>query len=401
MRKLLSLFTATTLITTSTTSLVACNQTPRGNPLPVFIYNGNQRFVHAPTANGHSVNGIDNAAQSGKDETGAPYEYSLQGGKMGLINNAINPFLAGINLTKDNSKTTGKSTNWSPEQVGAALQGQKDNIIASAKTDGTDPFDNTKKINQKEIWKEFFNNYSTSFDSYYTQIALVANENPTILDRANKNLVSMTGNAEKAGNKDWVKERTWGSKTAPYTPPSLKTLAPVATILDWLNDPNNNYNKGFDQIKENRGYQSARYLAVTIPNVTIRFEFQAEYSRFTFSATIDKLVAYANYLVYKNPNSSSDNPTYAHQWFFLSYDFYDFSKLQNDDYHDYDFKIQGLNIDPNISMALGYVKKDDKDGILTADEDKKIKKEGQFPPLKSDYTFPDLKWYINVDSMTK
>ncbi|WP_419334799.1 lipoprotein [Spiroplasma endosymbiont of Sarcophaga variegata] len=400
MRKLLSLFTATTLITTSTTSLVACNTTPQGNPVPVFVYNGNQKFSHAPTVTGKSVNGIDNAAESGKDETGAPYEYSLQGRRMGLISNVVVPFLTGINLTKDNSKTTVKGANWTPEQIAAGLQEQKDNIIANAKIDGTDPFDNAKKINQKTLWEEFFTNYSTSYDSYYTQVGLTANENPTVVDPNNQNLVTMSGNAEKTSNKDWVKEHTWGSKKWPYTPPSLKTLSPVATILDWLNDPNNNYNKGFDQINENRGYQSARYLAITIPNVTIRFEFQGEHKRFTFSAIIDKLVAYANYLVYKNPNSSTDKPTYAHQWFFLSYGFYDFSKLTNDDYHDYNFKIPVPNIDPSVSIALGYVKKGDKDGILTADEDKKVDKNGQFPSLSPDYAFPDLKWKINVDSMT-
>ncbi|KAF0851136.1 MAG: hypothetical protein EIB84_00860 [Spiroplasma poulsonii] len=400
MRKLLSLFTATTLITTSTTSLVACNTTPQGNPVPVFVYNGNQKFSYAPTVTGKSVNGIDNAAESGKDETGAPYEYSLQGGRMGLISNVVVPFLTGINLTKDNSKTTGKGANWTPEQIAAGLKEQKDNIIANAKIDGTDPFDNAKKINQKTLWEEFFTNYSTSYDSYYTQVSLTANENPTVVDPNNQNLVTMSGNAEKTSNKDWVKEHTWGSKKGPYTPPSLKTLSSVATILDWLNDPNNNYNKGFDQINENRGYQSARYFAITIPNVTIRFEFQGEHKRFTFSATIDKLVAYANYLVYKNPNSSTDKPTYAHQWFFLSYGFYDFSKLTNDDYHDYNFKIPVPNIDPSFSIALGYVKKGDKDGILTADEDKKVDKNGQFPSLSPDYAFPDLKWKINVDSMT-
>jgi len=129
-------------------------------------------------------------------------------------------------------------------------------------------------------------------------------------------------------------------------------------------------------------------------------EFQGEHKRFTFSATIDKLVAYANYLVYKNPNSSTDKPTYAHQWFFLSYGFYDFSKLTNDDYHDYNFKIPVPNIDPSFSIALGYVKNGDKDGILTADEDKKVDKNGQFPSLSPDYAFPDLKWKINVNSMT-
>ncbi|GAA6238123.1 MAG: hypothetical protein SPLM_02450 [Spiroplasma phoeniceum] len=403
MRKLLSIFAATTLVTASSASAVACSGVPQGNPIPTFMYNGNQKFSHAPTATGKSTNGIDDVTQSGKNENGAPYEYSLQEGQLGLINNAINSILHGINLTKDNSVTTGKGAKWTDEQIADGLKGQKDELIKTAKTDAQDPFDNSKKINQKVLWEEFFNNYSTSYDSYYSQVAFLANENKTILNKTNDNLVTMTGNAEKTKNKEWVKEETWrdGKKT-PYTPSSLKVFSPIASILEWLNDPKNGYNQGYDQIDQNRGYQSARYLAIVIPNVTIRFEFQGEHNRFTFTATIDKIVGYANYLVYEKPNSTKDSPTYGHQWFFLSYGFYDFESLKDDDYHNYNFNAipDAANIDQNIKIALGFVKKNDDKGILTDEEDKEVGKRGQFPTPETDYTFPALKWTINFDSIT-
>ncbi|WFG98700.1 lipoprotein [Spiroplasma citri] len=407
MRKLLSIFAATTLVTTSAASAVACSGAPQGNLIPIFMYNGNQKFSHAPTVTRKSINGIDDVTQSGKDENGAPYEYSLQGGRMGLINglinNAINPILNGINLTKDNSATTGKGAKWTDEQIAAGLEGQKEQLVQTAKTDAQDPFNSSKKINQKAIWKDLFNNYSTSFDSSYSQVAFLANENKAILNKTNDNLVTMTGNAEKTNNKNWVKEHTWpDGKKSPYTPSSLKVLSPIASILEWFNDPKNSYNQGYNQIDQNRGYQSARYLAIAIPNVTIRFEFQGEHNCFTFTVTIDKLVAYANYLVYENPNSTKDNPSYGHQWFFLSYGFYDFESLKDDDYHHYNFNAipDDVKIDKNIKVALGFFKKNDDKGILTADEDKEVGKRGQFPTAETDYTFPALKWKINVNSIT-
>ncbi|UZQ29744.1 MAG: lipoprotein [Spiroplasma phoeniceum] len=403
MRKLLSIFAVTTLVTASSASTVACSGTPQGNTIPTFIYNGNQKFSHAPTATGKSTNGIDDVTQSEKDENGAPYEYSLQGGQLGLINNAINPILHGINLTKDNSLTTGRGAKWTDEQIASCLKRQKDELIKTTKTDVQDPFDNSKKINKKVLWEEFFNNYSTSYDSHYSQVAFLANENKTILNKTNDNLVTMTGNAEKTKNKEWVKEQTWpDGKKNPYTPSSLKVLSPIASILEWLNDPKNGYNQGYDQIDQNRGYQSARYLAIVIPNLTIRFEFEGEYNRFTFTATIDKLVGYANYLVYENPNSKKDSPTYGHQWFFLSYGFYDFESLKDNDYHHYNFNAipDDAKIDQNIKIALGFVKKNDDKGILTDEEDKEVGKRGQFPTPGKDYTFPALKWKINVDSIT-
>ncbi|WP_338954841.1 hypothetical protein [Spiroplasma endosymbiont of Polydrusus cervinus] len=404
MRKLLSIFTASVLCLTSVSSLVACSKTPEGSPVSVFIYNGNQKFSHAPTATNKSTNGIDDATKSGKDETDAPFEYSLQGGRMGLVNNVLNPFLHGINLTKDNSVTTGKGTKWSDEQVATGLQGQKDNLIAKAKSDTADPLDSSKKINQKKIWEAFYNDYSTSYDSTYVQVALLANENQAIQDSTNKNLVTTTGNPEKTNEKDWVKEHTWPtiSKKGFFTPPSLKTFSPVASIIKWLNNPKNGYNEGYDKIEQNRGYQSTRYVAIVIPNVAIRLEFQGEHHRFTFTATIDKLVVYANYLVYLNPNSKNDEATYGHQWFFLSYDFYDFDDLKDDYYHRYNLSDipNDVKINPDIQVALGFVKKGDEKGTLTADEDKEVGKNGQFLTQTSDYTFPALKWKINVDSIT-
>lgn len=399
MNKILSIFILIISITELSIFTISCNKKISKNPIIISVYNKNQKFIHNPKTFNKSINEIDFVKQSKKNNI---YEYDLQNGKISLINKIIYPVLHGINLTKDNSITNNKEIKWNNEQILSGLKEQKYQLIKIAKTNIQDPFDKNKKINQKILWEKFYKNYSTSYDSYYIQIALLANENET-----NNNFFSATSNIEKINDKNLVREYTWpNNKKGIYVFPTLKVLTPVASIINWLNNPNNNFNKGYNKIDKDYEYQSARYIAIIIPNITIRFEFQGENDYFTFTATIEKIIAYANYIVYKNPNNNINIKDkqiyYGHQWFFQNYGFYNFDNLKNDNYYNYNFNIipNNIKINKDIKIILGFVKKNDEKGILTLDENKKIGKNGQFLNIDTNYNLSAIKWKINVNSIT-
>lgn len=386
MRKLLALMGSMTLVTTSITSVVAC-KADNGKPVPTFIYNGTAKYVTNPTANSNVTNGIFNADKAGKDSDTNEYQFSINKGAYGLGASVLLPLLYGINLTKDNS-TSQKGAKWKPEQIEAGLTAQKEQIIntASGQT-------------EKEAWTDFYNNYSGTDDSFFTQTALIAQDNDSLKDTEG-NIINSTPNLEKATDKDFVKQdSTDPNMPFVYTPSSLKVLTPVQEVIDWLNNPNNGYHLGQKQTSQSRIYQSARFALINIPEIIVTFEFTNKNSLHTFKVKIPNVTASVNYLSYQDPNTSGDDKKYGHQWFFTGYQYRNFDNYNSDEYLNYNFKIQDIQ---STKLAMGYVVANEYNNVpLNEEDDGKIKEEGKLVANKSDFTLPDLSWEILVDSIDK
>ncbi|AGM24776.1 hypothetical protein [Spiroplasma chrysopicola] len=378
MRKLLSVLTSFTIGTTSITSVVACGA-DKGRTVPMFIYNGDNEFLHDPTPNEEL--GIQNAFGSGKDADDKPFETMLNNGSFlpsGLLQLVL-PLMYGINLSKDNW-TSQKGAHWTEEQLNSSLSQRKDDLIANAGND-----------EQKELWTSFFNNYSTTDDSYFTQIGIVAKDNQNLVND-DKSVTQTTPNFTRSGEKEWVKPPKEGDKFV-QTPNSLRVLAPVANAIDWLN-ASADYNQGKDQIDKSTKYQSTRYAFIQMKDVKVTFEFTNKDKIYTFSAVAHNLTGVANYIAYKNPNNDKE---YAHQWFFIGYSFYDLATRQDDDYHKFNVTVPSLQI--GTEVALGYVLKGDDKGIVDDETEKTIKDQGTLPLHTKEYSFPEFSWEIDPTSI--
>ncbi|WP_368486265.1 lipoprotein [Spiroplasma sp. DGKH1] len=379
MRKLLSIFTVATLITTSASSLIAC-KAGDGQLLPMFIYNGDKGFDHNPTAS--ETEGVLDPYSSTADT-----QYSLNGGTVSLQTNIALPFLYGLNLTDDNSGGQ-KGAKWSKDQINSGLKAQKDKLISSATGDA------------KTAWESFFNNYSTTADSFYTQVALVNTDNPdvTIYGSNPKQIVQKTSNYEKTTDKNYV------SKNAAdiiVTKDSLNVLTPIKQVVDWLNTPANNFNTQAKDASNDKVLQSTRYVLVEIPSLTFTFEFTNQNNIYTFKSTVQHVTGVINYLSYRDPNSKDDAKAYGHQWFFVGYNFYDLantSAYQDDDYHQYRVKMP-IPFADKVTLAQGFVNKGDPVNPIKPEDASKVGSNGVFKVRSSNYSIPDLMWTIDPNSI--
>lgn len=374
MHKFLSLF-FTWIITFSIINNIISCKPDKGNMISIYYYNTGE-------FNNLKING--KSFYENENYNNEIYENILNN-SISIPNNIIMPLIYGLNLTKDNNLGI-KGGKWTKNQITNSLQAKKNEII------------NTSPKKQKKIWINFYNNYSTTDDSYYTQIGLTKQNNIKIYDMQTNRILLPTSNYTKILNKKNVQQNIIPEFNLTIKN-TLNVLPPIKKVIDWLNNPINNYNTQYNDFNEPLLLQSIRYILLEMPEIIFTFEFINKNKIFIFDVIVSHITAKIEYLTYKNPHNDNKH-IFGHQWFFKNYDFFDISKYKNDNYHLY----TNIWISPKIpytKFAIGFVNYNQPFTTLTKDKIKKLKRNvGKFQHNdKIKFTIPELKWIIKNDSI--